>query len=123
VDERTPWAKRRSEQRRWDAALCYQLEMESRMVGWGDPALVYDEEKDLYRFTDGRFAFSRNHADWALLRKRVDEEVSKPLPSIEDLRLLRTDILLAIGAHRVTWVGRVHVVTWPAVQVVAIITV
>jgi hypothetical protein len=49
--------------------------MESRMVGWGDPALVYDEEKDLYRFTDGRFAFSRNHADWALLTKRVDEEV------------------------------------------------
>jgi hypothetical protein len=75
VDERTPWAIRRSEQRKWDAALCYQLEMESRMVGWGDPALVYDEEKDLYRFTDGRFAFSRNHADWTLLRKRVDEEV------------------------------------------------
>jgi hypothetical protein len=45
--------------------------MESRKVGWGDPALVYDEEKDLFRFTDGRFAFSREYADWELLRKRV----------------------------------------------------
>jgi hypothetical protein len=46
------------------------LEMESRKVGWGDPPLVYDEEKNLFRFRDGRFAFSRDHADWALLRKR-----------------------------------------------------
>jgi len=69
-DERIPWAKRRSEQRKRDAALRYVLEMESRKVGWGDPALVYDEEKDLFRFTDSRFAFSREHADWALLRKR-----------------------------------------------------
>ena len=36
----------------------------------GRPALVYDEEKDLFLFTDGRFAFSRGHADWELLRKR-----------------------------------------------------
>ena len=61
-NERAPWAKRRSEQRKRDAALRYDLEMESRKVGWGDPALVYDEEKDLFRFTDGRFAFSREHA-------------------------------------------------------------
>jgi hypothetical protein len=59
-----------SEQRKWDAALLYELEMESRKVGWGDPALVYAEEKDLFRFTDGRFAFSREHADWGLLRER-----------------------------------------------------
>jgi hypothetical protein len=52
------------------AALRYKLEMESRKVGWGDPALVYDEEKDLFRFTDGHFAFSRDHAAWELLRKR-----------------------------------------------------
>jgi hypothetical protein len=46
----------------WHSALCQ---------GWGaDPALVRDEERDLFRFTDGRFAFSREHADWALLRKR-----------------------------------------------------
>ena len=69
-NERAPWAKRRSEQRKRDAALRYDLEMEFRKVGWQDPALVYFEEKDLFRFTDGRFAFSREHADWELLRKR-----------------------------------------------------
>ena len=69
-NERAPWAKRRSEQRKRDAALRYSLEMESRKVGWGDSALVYDQEKDLFRFRDGRFAFSRDHADWAHLRKR-----------------------------------------------------
>jgi hypothetical protein len=44
--------------------------MAFRKVGWGDSALVYDEEKDLFRFTDGCFAFSREHADWGLLRER-----------------------------------------------------
>ena len=68
--DRTPWEKRRSDQRKRDAALRYSLEMESRKVGWGDPALVYDEEKELFRFRDGRFAFSREHADCELLRKR-----------------------------------------------------
>jgi len=72
MDEFAPWAKRRSEaeQRKLDAALLYELEVEFRKVGWGDPALVYDDEKDLFRFVDGRFAFSREHADWNLLRKR-----------------------------------------------------
>jgi hypothetical protein len=51
-----------AEQRRMDAELLYDLEMEFRKVGWGDPALAYDEEKDLFRFTEGRFAFSREHA-------------------------------------------------------------
>jgi hypothetical protein len=59
-----------SEQRKRDAALRYSLEMDSCKVRWGDPALVYDEEKDLFRFKDGPFAFSREHADWELLRKR-----------------------------------------------------
>jgi hypothetical protein len=78
VDERATLARsKRSEsaQRRKDCELRYDLEMEFRKVGWGDPALVLDEEKYLLRFSDGRFAFSRDHADWALLRKRVDEEV------------------------------------------------
>jgi hypothetical protein len=44
--------------------------VECREQGWGDPACVCDEEKDLFRWTDGRFAFSREHADWDLLRKR-----------------------------------------------------
>jgi len=71
-EERASWAKRRSEkeQRKSNATLLYELEVEFRKVGWGDPALVYDEEHDLFRFRDGRFAFSRKHADWALLRKR-----------------------------------------------------
>jgi hypothetical protein len=68
--ERAPWAKRRSEQRKRDAALRYDLEMESRKAGCGDPALVYDEEKEVFRFVDGKFAFSREYADWELLRKR-----------------------------------------------------
>jgi hypothetical protein len=53
-----------------DRQIRYELEMEFRKVGWDDSALLYDEEKDLFRFTDGRFDFSRQHADWALLRKR-----------------------------------------------------
>jgi hypothetical protein len=70
MDDKAPWAKRLSEQRKRDAALRYDLEMESPKVRSGDPASVYDEEKDLIRFTDDRFAFSREHADWELLKKR-----------------------------------------------------
>ena len=36
----------------------------------GDPALIYDEEHDLFRFRDGKVAFSRGWANWPLLRKR-----------------------------------------------------
>jgi hypothetical protein len=40
-------------------------------MGLGDPALVYEEEKDLFRFAaDGVFAFSREHASWGELRRR-----------------------------------------------------
>jgi hypothetical protein len=56
--------------RRRAARTLYDIETAFREEGWDDPALVYDEEKDLYRFRDGRFAFSRERADWALLRKR-----------------------------------------------------
>jgi hypothetical protein len=48
----------------------YDFEVECRRQGWGDPALVYDADKYLFRWTDGRFAFSREHADLELLRKR-----------------------------------------------------
>jgi hypothetical protein len=66
------WFRKRSEaqKRRMYARLLYDSEVECSGQGWGDPAFVYDEEKDLFRWTDGRFAFSREHADWALLRKR-----------------------------------------------------
>jgi hypothetical protein len=72
VNELAPWARKHSEkeQRKRDAALLYDLEVEFRKVGWGDSALVYEEEKDIFRFTDGKFAFSREHADWDLLKKR-----------------------------------------------------
>jgi hypothetical protein len=46
------------------------MDTELRKVGWGDPALVHDGERGLFCFRDGRFAFCREHADWALLRKR-----------------------------------------------------
>jgi hypothetical protein len=73
-DERVPSAKRLSEQRKRDAALRYYLEMQSRKIGWQDPALVYGEEKNLFRFRDGCFAFSREHADGSLLIKREQDE-------------------------------------------------
>jgi hypothetical protein len=69
---RAPWAPRppETERRRARCELLYDLEVEFRKVGWGDPAFVHDEGRGLFRFRDGRFAFSREHADWALLRKR-----------------------------------------------------
>jgi hypothetical protein len=66
------WPKRSvAEKRRMRAKLLYDFEVECRRQDWGDPAFVYDEGKDLFRWTDGRFAFSREHADWELLRKRA----------------------------------------------------
>lgn len=60
-----------ADKRKTIARTYYDLEMELRRQGWGaDPALVYDEERDLFRFHDGKFAFSREHADWDLLKKR-----------------------------------------------------
>ena len=59
-----------AEKRKRNARLLYDFEVECREQGWGDPAFVYDEEKELFRFHDGLFAFSRERADWGLLRKR-----------------------------------------------------
>ena len=56
--------------RRTVAQIFYDFEAECRRRGWGDFAFVYDEEKDLFRWTGGRFAFSHEHADWVLSRKR-----------------------------------------------------
>jgi len=66
------WFDKRHEAdlRKLRARLLYDFEVECREQGWGDPAFIYDEERELFRFRDGRFAFSRDHADWALLRKR-----------------------------------------------------
>ena len=55
------WFPKRSEteMRRIAAETLYDLEMECRRQGWGaDPALVYDEERDLFRFRDDRFVLT-----------------------------------------------------------------
>jgi hypothetical protein len=46
-----PWFPRRSETERHKcrANHFYDLEVECREQGWGDPAFTYDEEKDLFR--------------------------------------------------------------------------
>ena len=54
--------------RRRRATSLYEIEMFFREEGLSD--FVYDEENDLFHFEDGRFAFSRTHADIALLEER-----------------------------------------------------
>ncbi len=54
--------------RRTEAEALYRFEMILREVGYSD--FVYDEEEDLFRFPDGRFAFSRHHANTKLLLER-----------------------------------------------------
>jgi hypothetical protein len=56
------------ERRRRRANALYVFEMMLREEGISD--LVYDEEQDLFRFPDGRFAFSREWADIDLLQER-----------------------------------------------------
>ena len=46
----------------------YEIEMLFREQGLSD--FVYDEENDLFRLEDGRFAFSRTQADITLLEER-----------------------------------------------------
>jgi hypothetical protein len=48
--------------------MLYEVEMQLREEGYSD--FIYDEEKDLFRFKDGRFAFSRTQADVKLLEER-----------------------------------------------------
>ena len=50
--------RRESDLRRSRARTLYDFEVECRRQGWEDPAFVYDEEHDLFRWTDGKFAFS-----------------------------------------------------------------
>ena len=40
------------------------------LINKGGSEFVYDEELDVFRFEDGRFAFSRTHADIELLEER-----------------------------------------------------
>ena len=50
------------------AQSLYEMEFFFREEGFID--FIYDEENDLFRFKDGRFAFSRTHADMKLLEER-----------------------------------------------------
>ena len=56
------------ERRRRRASALYEFEMVLREEGLSD--FVYDEEEDLFRLPDGRFAFSKEWADMDLLQKR-----------------------------------------------------
>ena len=51
-----------------EAKALYEHEMMLRQMGFSD--FVYDEREDLFRFRDGRFAFSRYDADRSLLWRR-----------------------------------------------------
>src|SRR5215212_11930144 len=59
------------------------------------PALVYDEEKEFFRLRDGRFAFSREHADWEPLRSgRLKAwELAHQLPNLPPKSGLRFGVL------------------------------
>jgi hypothetical protein len=56
------------ERRRRRPKMLYEFEMALREEGLSD--FVYDEEEDLSRFPDGRFAFSREWSDVRLLEER-----------------------------------------------------
>ena len=56
------------ERRRRRANALYEFEMLLHEEGISD--FVYDEKQDLFRFPDGRFAFSRQYADVELLQER-----------------------------------------------------
>jgi hypothetical protein len=62
------WPIPPAELRRRRAKSLYEIEMIFREEGFS--SFVYDEEKDLFRFKDSRFAFSRTHADLKLLEER-----------------------------------------------------
>jgi len=56
------------ERRRRRAHALYEFEKALHEEGLSD--FVYDEEQDLFRFPDGKFAFSRERADVRLLEER-----------------------------------------------------
>ena len=62
------WPIPPAELRRRQAEALYDTEMFFREEGLS--SFVYNEQKDLFRFPDGRFAFSLTHADLKLLEER-----------------------------------------------------
>ena len=59
-----------AERRRSLARRMFESERESRADGVGPrPGLFWDGRAGLFRFGDGRFALSREHADWRRLKE------------------------------------------------------
>ncbi len=58
-----------AERRRRFCEGMFEFEEAFREGGSPGPDLVYDAEPGLYRFPDGRFALSREHADWRGLKE------------------------------------------------------
>ena len=63
------WGIPDSETRRRGATALYEVETGFREEGWPSEEFVYDGERDLYRFADGEFAFSREYANERRLRE------------------------------------------------------
>ena len=58
-----------SEAERRRAECEHFFDSEKRWLEEGyDSDLVHDAEADVFRFPDGRFALSKEHADWAALK-------------------------------------------------------
>jgi hypothetical protein len=68
VSSSQEWPIPPAELRRRQAKALYGTEMLLREEGLS--SFFYDEEKDVFRFPDGRFAFSQTHADLKLLEER-----------------------------------------------------
>jgi hypothetical protein len=63
-------ASKSEDARRQAAKVLYDLEIALWKMGLSK--LVYDEQRECFRFEDGQFAFSRRRVDWKLLRERGD---------------------------------------------------
>ena len=70
VSERSPTSGlTESDRRRKLCELLYSFEKSAHEEGLGSEELLYDARADVFRFPGGRFALSREHADWAGLKK------------------------------------------------------
>jgi hypothetical protein len=68
IAERFP-ASRLSEAQRRRRSCEFFYDFELALLEEGlDSELVYDSEEEVFRFPDGRFALSREHADWPALK-------------------------------------------------------
>jgi hypothetical protein len=70
----------RGKRRRIMERPSYDFEMEARRQGFlADPAYIYDEEHDLFRFRDGKFAFSRSFSSAPGRIRTCDRRIRSPL--------------------------------------------